>query len=90
MEEREHEREKELERKRRADHPGGSNRDNHLGKKDRRESLLLRCRRVSHSCIFYNNFECTCCLKALVSIHGKICHLASVEVCMLLYIYFYI
>ena len=38
MEEREHEREKELERKRRADHPGGSDRDSRPGKKDRRES----------------------------------------------------
>ena len=38
MEEREHEREKELERKRRADHPGGNDRDHRPGKKDRRES----------------------------------------------------
>ena len=38
MEEREHERAKELERKHRADHPGGSDRDNHPGKKDRHES----------------------------------------------------
>jgi len=38
MEEREHEREKELDRKRRADHPGGNDRDHRPGKKDRRES----------------------------------------------------
>lgn len=39
MDEREQERDRELERKRRADHhPGGNDRDHHLGKRDRPDS----------------------------------------------------